>query len=140
MILCFRAKGLDSQTNWPSLVDAQVTIVANHVPVAGGESGDMHCQGDMEKADMVDGEEDFKLVSYRSFGMTQVNARVLYVLAGIKESVCWTPPPEVNPNKTCEYQALCSRFKDLLTLPGTHVNTPNKHIAAKTWYSFVIPS
>lgn len=38
--------------------------------------------------------------------------------AGIKESVCWTPPPEVNPNKTCEYQALCSRFKDLLTLPG----------------------
>lgn len=32
--------------------------------------------------------------------------------------MCWTPPPEVNPNKICEYQALCSRFKDLLTLPG----------------------
>lgn len=41
-----------------------------------------------------------------------------HVFTGIKESVCWTPPPEVNPNKTCEYQALCSRFKDLLTLPG----------------------
>nr|XP_014345078.1 PREDICTED: neuralized-like protein 4 [Latimeria chalumnae] len=38
--------------------------------------------------------------------------------SGIKESVCWTPPPEGNPMKTCEYQALCARFKDLLTLPG----------------------
>lgn len=44
------------------------------------------------------------------------------VFTGIKESVCWTPPPEVNPNKTCEYQALCSRFKDLLTLPGEFFN------------------
>uniref|UniRef100_A0A8C9W3L4 Neuralized-like protein 4 n=1 Tax=Scleropages formosus TaxID=113540 RepID=A0A8C9W3L4_SCLFO len=57
------------------------------------------CQGDMEKADMVD---------------------------GIKESVCWTPPPEVNPNKTCEYQALCSRFKDLLTLPDGYFNEDAK--------------
>uniref|UniRef100_G3Q6T0 Neuralized-like protein 4 n=1 Tax=Gasterosteus aculeatus aculeatus TaxID=481459 RepID=G3Q6T0_GASAC len=69
----------------------QVTIVTNNVAAVGGDSGETRCQGDMEKADMVD---------------------------GIKESVCWTPPPEVNPNKTCEYQALCSRFKDLLTLPG----------------------
>ncbi|KAM9406523.1 neuralized-like protein 4 isoform 7-T7 [Salvelinus alpinus] len=69
----------------------QVTIVTDNVPTVGGESGEARCQGDMEKADMVD---------------------------GIKESVCWTPPPEVNPNKTCEYQALCSRFKDLLTLPA----------------------
>lgn len=44
---------------------------------------------------------------------------VCLFVTGIKESVCWTPPPEVNPNKTCEYQALCSRFKELLTLPGT---------------------
>lgn len=29
--------------------------MANHVPVDGSERGDMHCQGDMEKADMVDG-------------------------------------------------------------------------------------
>ncbi len=29
--------------------------MTNHVPVVGGESGDMRCQGDMEKADMVDG-------------------------------------------------------------------------------------
>ncbi|XP_034146279.1 neuralized-like protein 4 [Esox lucius] len=68
----------------------QVTIVTNNVPTVGRDRGEAGCQGDMEKADMVD---------------------------GIKESVCWTPPPEVNPNKTCEYQALCSRFKDLLTLP-----------------------
>ncbi|MEQ2171695.1 hypothetical protein GOODEAATRI_013398 [Goodea atripinnis] len=45
----------------------------------------------------------------------------------IKESVCWTPPPEVNPNKTCEYQALCSRFKDLLTLPDGYFNEDAKY-------------
>uniref|UniRef100_A0A8C1RVZ0 Neuralized-like protein 4 n=1 Tax=Cyprinus carpio TaxID=7962 RepID=A0A8C1RVZ0_CYPCA len=78
----------------------QVTIVTNHVSVVGGERGDMRCQGDMEKADMVD---------------------------GIKESVCWTPPPEVNPNKTCEYQALCSRFKELLTLPDGYFNEDAKY-------------
>uniref|UniRef100_A0A673FK32 Neuralized-like protein 4 n=1 Tax=Sinocyclocheilus rhinocerous TaxID=307959 RepID=A0A673FK32_9TELE len=60
----------------------------------------VRCQGDMEKADMVD---------------------------GIKESVCWTPPPEVNPNKTCEYQALCSRFKELLTLPDGYFNEDAKY-------------
>uniref|UniRef100_A0A4W5JSQ1 Neuralized-like protein 4 n=1 Tax=Hucho hucho TaxID=62062 RepID=A0A4W5JSQ1_9TELE len=78
----------------------QVTIVTNNVPTVGGESGEARCQGDMEKADMVD---------------------------GIKESVCWTPPPEVNPNKTCEYQALCSRFKDLLTLPDGYFNEDAKY-------------
>ncbi|XP_030631842.1 neuralized-like protein 4 [Chanos chanos] len=78
----------------------QVTIVTNNVPTVGSESGEMRCQGDMEKADMVD---------------------------GIKESVCWTPPPEVNPNKTCEYQALCSRFKDLLTLPDGYFNEDAKY-------------
>ncbi|KAI1898830.1 hypothetical protein AGOR_G00076390 [Albula goreensis] len=77
----------------------QVTIVTNDVPAVGRESGESRCQGDMEKADMVD---------------------------GIKESVCWTPPPEVNPNKTCEYQALCSRFKDLLTLPDGYFNEDAK--------------
>ncbi|TKS92863.1 Neuralized-like protein 4 [Collichthys lucidus] len=78
----------------------QVTIVTNNVPAVGGESGETRCQGDMEKADMVD---------------------------GIKESVCWTPPPEVNPNKTCEYQALCSRFKELLTLPDGYFNEDAKY-------------
>ncbi|XP_024857961.1 neuralized-like protein 4 isoform X3 [Kryptolebias marmoratus] len=77
----------------------QVTIVTNTVPAVGAESSESRCQGDMEKADMVD---------------------------GIKESVCWTPPPEVNPNKTCEYQALCSRFKDLLTLPDGYFNEDAK--------------
>uniref|UniRef100_A0A669F3D1 Neuralized-like protein 4 n=1 Tax=Oreochromis niloticus TaxID=8128 RepID=A0A669F3D1_ORENI len=66
----------------------------------GGESGETRCQGDMEKADMVD---------------------------GIKESVCWTPPPEANPNKTCEYQALCSRFKDMLTLPDGYFSEDAKY-------------
>lgn len=33
----------------------QVTIVTNNVPAVGGESGETRCQGDMEKADMVDG-------------------------------------------------------------------------------------
>ncbi|MCJ8738832.1 hypothetical protein PDJAM_G00040230 [Pangasius djambal] len=78
----------------------QVTIVTSHMEAVGAESGDVRCQGDMEKADMVD---------------------------GIKESVCWTPPPEVNPNKTCEYQALCSRFKDLLTLPDGYFTEDTKY-------------
>uniref|UniRef100_W5LL96 Neuralized-like protein 4 n=1 Tax=Astyanax mexicanus TaxID=7994 RepID=W5LL96_ASTMX len=75
-------------------------VLTNHVPAVGAESSDARCQGDMEKADMVD---------------------------GIKESVCWTPPPEVNPNKTCEYQALCSRFKELLTLPDGYFNEDAKY-------------
>ncbi len=29
--------------------------MTNHVSVVGGEREDMRCQGDMEKADMVDG-------------------------------------------------------------------------------------
>ncbi|XP_060796336.1 neuralized-like protein 4 isoform X1 [Neoarius graeffei] len=78
----------------------QVTIVTSHMEAVGVEGGDACCQGDMEKADMVD---------------------------GVKESVCWTPPPEVNPNKTCEYQALCSRFKDLLTLPDGYFNEDAKY-------------
>ncbi|XP_037118336.1 neuralized-like protein 4 isoform X2 [Syngnathus acus] len=78
----------------------QVTIVTNNVPAVGGEGGDARCQCDMEKADMVD---------------------------GIKESVCWTPPPEVNPNKSCEYQALCSRFKDLLTIPDGYFSEDAKY-------------
>uniref|UniRef100_A0A4W5JQU5 Neuralized-like protein 4 n=1 Tax=Hucho hucho TaxID=62062 RepID=A0A4W5JQU5_9TELE len=78
----------------------QVTIVTSNVSTVGGECGEARCQGDMEKADMVD---------------------------GIKESVCWTPHPEVNPNKTCEYQALCSRFKDLLTLPDGYFNEDAKY-------------
>ncbi|KAL4631473.1 neuralized-like protein 4 isoform X1 [Arapaima gigas] len=77
----------------------QVTIVTNNVPAVGRKSRESCCQGDMEKADMVD---------------------------GIKESVCWTPPPEVNPNKTCEYQALCSRFKELLTLPDGYFDDDSK--------------
>uniref|UniRef100_A0A8C0H881 Neuralized E3 ubiquitin protein ligase 4 n=1 Tax=Chelonoidis abingdonii TaxID=106734 RepID=A0A8C0H881_CHEAB len=71
----------------------QVTIVTNDTPAVGGESADSHAQGDMEKADMVD---------------------------GIKESVCWTPPVEMNTMKTCEYHALCARFKDLLLLPDDY--------------------
>lgn len=34
---------------------SQVTIVTKDVPAVGGESGEGRCQGDMEKADMVDG-------------------------------------------------------------------------------------
>ncbi|XP_078389916.1 neuralized-like protein 4 isoform X4 [Cetorhinus maximus] len=68
----------------------QVTIVTNDIMAIGGDGGHLRCQGDVEKADVVD---------------------------GIKENLCWTPPPEANPMKTCEYQALCARFKELLPLP-----------------------
>ncbi|XP_067828157.1 neuralized-like protein 4 isoform X5 [Heptranchias perlo] len=73
----------------------QVTIVTNDVMAIGGDGGHLRCQGDLEKADVVD---------------------------GIKENLCWTPPPEVNPMKTCEYQALCARFKELLPLPDGYFN------------------
>lgn len=35
----------------------QVTIVTSNVPAVGGDSGETRCQGDMEKADMVDGKQ-----------------------------------------------------------------------------------
>lgn len=38
------------------LVSPQVTIVTSHMEAVGAESGDVRCRGDMEKADMVDGE------------------------------------------------------------------------------------
>lgn len=95
----------------------QVTIVTNNVPAVGGDNGEARCQGDMEKADMVDGKK-LKVPCLFCLSFSSVCCSKFQVFTGIKESVCWTPPPEVNPNKTCEYQALCSRFKDLLTLPG----------------------
>ncbi|KAM5214872.1 neuralized-like protein 4 isoform 3-T3 [Hipposideros larvatus] len=66
----------------------QVTIVNPEPGAASGKSAGT--QGDMEKADMVD---------------------------GIKESVCWGPLPAASPLKSCEYHALCSRFQELLLLP-----------------------
>ncbi|XP_029436283.1 neuralized-like protein 4 isoform X1 [Rhinatrema bivittatum] len=77
----------------------QVTIITNDTTaVCSDGGGDALAQGDMEKADMVD---------------------------GIKENVCWMPPPDLNTTKTCEYHALCSRFKDLLILPdGYFIDDP----------------
>ncbi|XP_070338539.1 neuralized-like protein 4 isoform X1 [Equus asinus] len=75
----------------------QVTIVSPEPGAASGKSAGT--QGDMEKADMVD---------------------------GIKESVCWGPPPAASPLKTCEYHALCSRFQELLLLPEDYFMPPPK--------------
>ena len=43
----------------------QVTIVTNNVPAVGGESGETRCQGDMEKADMVDGKKQRVCLSFQ---------------------------------------------------------------------------
>ncbi|XP_060219403.1 neuralized-like protein 4 isoform X3 [Meriones unguiculatus] len=75
----------------------QVTIVSPDPGAAGGKTAGT--QGDMEKADMVD---------------------------GIKESVCWGPPPVASPLKSCEYHALCSRFQELLLLPEDYFMPPPK--------------
>ncbi|KAF6299225.1 neuralized E3 ubiquitin protein ligase 4 [Rhinolophus ferrumequinum] len=75
----------------------QVTIVNPEPGAASGKS--VGTQGDMEKADMVD---------------------------GIKESVCWGPPPAASPLKSCEYHALCSRFQELLLLPEDYFMPPPK--------------
>ncbi|MEJ1273153.1 neuralized E3 ubiquitin protein ligase 4 [Cricetulus griseus] len=45
---------------------------------------------------------------------------------GIKESVCWGPPPAASPLKSCEYHALCSRFQELLLLPEDYFMPPPK--------------
>lgn len=48
--------------------------------------------------------------------------------SGIKESVCWGPPPAASPLKSCEYHALCSRFQELLLLPGeSQSSEPTPH-------------
>ncbi|XP_073091014.1 neuralized-like protein 4 isoform X4 [Manis javanica] len=75
----------------------QVTIVSPEPGAASGKSAGT--QGDMEKADMVD---------------------------GIKESVCWGPLPAASPLKSCEYHALCSRFQELLLLPDDYFMPPPK--------------
>ncbi|XP_077021862.1 neuralized-like protein 4 isoform X3 [Tamandua tetradactyla] len=76
----------------------RVTIVSPESGAASGKGAGT--QGDMEKADMVD---------------------------GIKESVCWGPPPAASTLKSCEYHALCSRFQELLLLPEDYFMPPPKH-------------
>lgn len=39
----------------------QVTIATNNLPAVGGDGSETRCQGDMEKADMVDGEKQVTL-------------------------------------------------------------------------------
>ncbi|XP_068960104.1 neuralized-like protein 4 [Petaurus breviceps papuanus] len=75
----------------------QVTILSLETGAASGEG--VGIQGDMEKADVVD---------------------------GIKEGVCWAPPPDASPLKSCEYHALCSRFQELLLLPEDYFVPPPK--------------
>ncbi|XP_038624144.1 neuralized-like protein 4 [Tachyglossus aculeatus] len=75
----------------------QVTIVSPEAGAADGEGAGP--QGDMEKADVVD---------------------------GIKESVCWAPPADASPLKSCEYHALCARFQELLLLPEGYFVPPPK--------------
>lgn len=41
-------------------VEWQVTIATNNLPAVGGDRGETRCQGDMEKADMVDGERSLE--------------------------------------------------------------------------------
>lgn len=98
----------------------QVTIVNPEPGPASGKS--VGTQGDMEKADMVDGEP-----AQRDQDPTPPHPILLApfpvtcapsVPSGIKESVCWGPPPAASPLKSCEYHALCSRFQELLLLPG----------------------
>ena len=58
--------------------------------------------------------------------------------SGIKESVCWGPPPTTSPLKSCEYHALCSRFQELLLLPGESPgpqNLPYPRPSSGPWLS-----
>lgn len=40
--------------------------MTDNVPTVGGESGEARCQGDMEKADMVDGERMMMMSTHYS--------------------------------------------------------------------------
>lgn len=55
----------------------QVTIVTNNVPAVGAESGETHFQGDMEKADMVDGTKLLGLLFFRLHRSLQPPQQVL---------------------------------------------------------------
>ncbi|KAM4727460.1 LOW QUALITY PROTEIN: neuralized-like protein 4 [Rhinophrynus dorsalis] len=67
----------------------QVSIVTGEVQGAESDAHEGQFPGEREKADMVD---------------------------GVKESLCWVPPDPL-ALLSCEYLALCTRFKDLLRLP-----------------------
>ncbi|KAE8620829.1 hypothetical protein XENTR_v10010491 [Xenopus tropicalis] len=67
----------------------QVSIVTGEAQGAELDAHEGQLPGEREKADMVD---------------------------GVKESLCWVPPDPV-ALLSCEYLALCTRFKDLLLLP-----------------------
>ncbi|XP_053318739.1 LOW QUALITY PROTEIN: neuralized-like protein 4 [Spea bombifrons] len=67
----------------------QVSIVTGEIPGASSDPHEGQLPGEREKADMVD---------------------------GVKESLCRVPPDPL-ALRSCEYLALCTRFKDLLLLP-----------------------
>ncbi|XP_018431319.1 PREDICTED: neuralized-like protein 4, partial [Nanorana parkeri] len=67
----------------------QVSIMTGEAQGAESDTHEGHLPGEREKADMVD---------------------------GVKESVCWAPPDPLTL-LSCEYLALCMRFRDSLLLP-----------------------
>ncbi|OCT59664.1 hypothetical protein XELAEV_18001087mg [Xenopus laevis] len=76
----------------------QVSIVTGEVQGAEQDTHEGQLPGEREKADMVD---------------------------GVKESLCWVPPDPL-ALLSCEYLALCTRFKDLLLLPDGYFVEDNK--------------
>lgn len=67
----------------------QISIVTGEAQGAECDTHEGHLPGEREKADMVD---------------------------GVKESLCWAPPDPLTL-LSCEYLALCMRFKESLLLP-----------------------
>lgn len=68
----------------------QVTIVTNSVSAVGAESGETRCQGDMEKADMVDGMKPILLLLFFSSELLRV-LRSLRICRNQRERVLDTP-------------------------------------------------
>ena len=68
------------------VVSWQVTIVTNNVPAVGGESGETRCQGDMEKADMVDGK--LRRLGTRRASVWQIGGREGTVCAVVQCVLC----------------------------------------------------
>lgn len=97
----------------------QVTIVTNNVPAVGGESGETRCQGDMEKADMVDGRKPVLIVC-SSLHFIRSARFWLFVAAFWQESkrVCAgrplqrsTPTKPVSTRRCAHASRTCSRYQ-----------------------------
>lgn len=109
----------------------QVTIVTNNVPAVDGESGEARCQGDMEKADMVDGRQPaftvyLFLFSFQSFKLLS------YFYMQESKRVCAghrlprsTPTRPASTRRCARASRICSRYQ-VSVVPASLPRSPSR--------------